>query len=241
MLTYTTWRWLADFRRLLLLGLVSTAKWISILLISCWSDRWNTVAFRNIFTVSGVIHSVNLWLLLHEVGLPMLLTRFWSWSLVLVLVKRIISTISLCFQHFCLVSMVSNLTVSSRHSLRLHLSLINDSSSTHRFSWILLDVVDIDVINSIIKITNIESQTIVVYKFNIIHLFVNILIPTRSWHCCTWWYISNNFRSNIFLWSSWSFILIITYSLIGIWWITMSWVLTIEIFKIVHIFFYFRD
>ena len=42
----------------------------------------------------------------------------------------------------------------------------------------LIDIVYIDVIYPVIEVSNIESQTIVIYKLDVVHLLVDILVST---------------------------------------------------------------
>ena len=42
----------------------------------------------------------------------------------------------------------------------------------------LIDIVNIDVIDPIVEVSNIQSQTIVIYKLDVVHLLVDVLVST---------------------------------------------------------------
>ena len=53
-----------------------------------------------------------------------------------------------------------------------------------------IDIVYIDIIDPVIEVSHIQSQTIVIYKLYIVHLFVDILVST-------WWHLSLSLPSAV--------------------------------------------
>lgn len=63
---------------------------------------------------------------------------------------------------------------------------------------VVLNVVDIYAVNTIVEVSDIQGQVVIVDQLNIVYLFVDILIPTLT-VLHSWW----DLRAN--LWSSFSF------------------------------------
>ena len=103
-----------------------------------------------------ILQILQILLLLHEV----------LWHLLLIsceLLETILATIPLCFDHLLLWRLLN-----STIYLQGHILII----------WgLFLDIVYVYVIYSVVEVTNVQGQRVVVNQLYVVHLFVDVLVP----------------------------------------------------------------
>ena len=107
-------------------------------------------------------------------------------------------------------------------------------------STVVLNIVDVNASNLIIQIPHIKCQITIVHKFNIVDLFVDILV---SWWRQTLWCLSTNFRSR-WRWHRWWSVIPTTSmawlsTFVSTGRVARLWLVSICVFKCIHSFYSF--